>query len=200
MSEDRRGLAVEYRRLIDNLKSRNQIEVAIGVLMTCADARRATRLANSRPAGHETGLSPGELASALVDMVSGNHASPHQAQAQHGLRHLLALRGLSSEPNAAKVEHSVRARYGPENESTICKAPYGLYRVKPIDRLRELCCHPVRTGFSQSTHGYAPHATRKPSSAGPHSRTNYSPWFDNHSGSICNQTSLKPPRRRNVRS
>jgi hypothetical protein len=39
MSEDRRGLAVEYRRLIDNLKARNQVEVAIGVLMTCADVR-----------------------------------------------------------------------------------------------------------------------------------------------------------------
>ena len=71
-------------------------------------------------AGHETGLSPGELASALTDMASGNHALPHQVQAQHRWRHLLAPRGLSGEPNAAKVEHSVRVRYGPENESTIC--------------------------------------------------------------------------------
>lgn len=49
MSEDRRGLAVESRRLIDNLKARNHIEVPIGVLMTCADVRRAMRLANARP-------------------------------------------------------------------------------------------------------------------------------------------------------
>lgn len=70
---------------------------------------------------HETGLSPAELASALIDVASGNDTSPHRAQVQHRWRHLLALRGFPGGSNVlATVNHSVRVRYGPENDATIC--------------------------------------------------------------------------------
>jgi pimeloyl-ACP methyl ester carboxylesterase len=120
MSEDLRGFDVEARRLSDNLESRREIEVAIGVLMGLRGCPQNEAVSEFTCAVQETGLSPGELARALVDLASGNDTSPHRGKVQHRWRHLLALRGFDGHQNVAAVDHPVRVRYGPENESTIC--------------------------------------------------------------------------------
>lgn len=53
-------------------------------------------------------------------------------------------------------------------------------RHRPPDSRRKTDRCPVQTRFGERTPGYAPYATRKTSSPYRFSRTNYSPWFDNH--------------------
>jgi pimeloyl-ACP methyl ester carboxylesterase len=111
---------VEARTLIDNLKSRKQVEVAIGVLMGLRAGPQNEALSEFTSAVQEMGLRPGELACALVDVASGSDTSPHRAEVQHRWRHLLALRGLDGRRNVAAVDHPIRVPYGPGNRSTIC--------------------------------------------------------------------------------
>jgi hypothetical protein len=119
-SEDRRTLDVSASGLADNLKSRRDIEIAIGVLMGLRGCPHNEAVSEFARAVQEMGLSPGELGRALADMAGGNDNSPHQAEVQHRWRHLLALRGFDGDRNGAARGQRVRVRYGPENSSTIC--------------------------------------------------------------------------------
>lgn len=119
-SADRRGFDAGVRRLADDLESRREIEVAIGVLMGLRGCPQNEAVSEFTTAVEETGLTAGELGRALLDLASGTDTSPHRAEVQHRWRHLLALRGLDGDQNAAAIDHLVRARYGPENRSTIC--------------------------------------------------------------------------------
>jgi hypothetical protein len=119
-SEDRRTLDVPASRLADNLESRTDIEIAIGVLMGLRGCPQNEAVGEFTSAVHEMGLDSAELGRALVDMASGNDNSPVQAEVQHRWRHLLALRGFDGDRNGGAKGRPVRVRYGPENRSTIC--------------------------------------------------------------------------------
>ena len=117
VSEDSK---VELRRLFDDLKSRKQIEVAIGVLMGLRGCSPDDAVKDFVDAVHETGVDPGDLGRALIDLASGQEPPSHRAEALQRWGHLLALRGRTVDQNEGAVNTTVRVRYGPENESTPC--------------------------------------------------------------------------------
>jgi hypothetical protein len=119
-SEDGRTLDVPASRLADNLESRTDIEISIGVLMGLRGCPQNEAVSEFTSAVQEMGLDSAELGRAVVDMASGNDNSPHQAEVQHRWGHLLALRGFDGNRSGAAKDRPVRVRYGPENRSTIC--------------------------------------------------------------------------------
>jgi hypothetical protein len=117
VSEDSK---VELRRLFDDLKSHKQIEVAVGVLMGLRGYSSDDAVKDFVDAVHETGISPGDLGRALIDLASGQEPPSHRAEARQRWGHLLAQRGRTLDQNEGAVNTTVRVRYGPENESTPC--------------------------------------------------------------------------------
>jgi pimeloyl-ACP methyl ester carboxylesterase len=115
VSEDSK---VELRRLFDDLKSHKQIEVAIGVLMGLRGCSPDDAVKDFVDAVHETGVGPGDLGRALIDLASGQEPPSHRAEALQRWGHLLALRGRTVDQNEGAVNTTVRVCYGPENEST----------------------------------------------------------------------------------
>lgn len=120
-SEKSSGRDPERRSVIEHLKSRQQSEVGIGVLMGLRGCSQTEAASEFTTAVHETGIAAGDLGRALADLASGNATfSPDRARARERWGHLLKLRGLGGDPNVAAPGHPVRVRYGPENESVIC--------------------------------------------------------------------------------
>lgn len=87
------GSKVELRRLFDDLQSRKQIEVAIGVLMGLRGCSPDEAVKDFLDAVHETGVSPGDLGRAMIDLASGQEPLSHRAEALQRWGHLLAQRG-----------------------------------------------------------------------------------------------------------
>jgi Alpha/beta hydrolase family len=78
VSEDSKS---ELRRLFDDLKSREQIEVAVGVLMGLRGYSSDDAVKDFVDAVHETGVSPGDLGRALIDLARGQEPPSHRAEA-----------------------------------------------------------------------------------------------------------------------
>jgi pimeloyl-ACP methyl ester carboxylesterase len=78
VSEDSKS---ELRRLFDDLKSRKQIEVAVGVLMGLRGYSSDEAVKDFVDAVHETGVSPGDLGRALIDLARGQEPPSHRAEA-----------------------------------------------------------------------------------------------------------------------
>jgi hypothetical protein len=108
------------RGLIGDLRSREQIEVAVGVLMGLRGCSLDEAARDLIDGAHETDISPDDLGHALIDLASGRQPPSHSTEALQRWGHLLALRGRTGDYNAGAVDPAVRVRYGPENQSTIC--------------------------------------------------------------------------------
>ena len=75
VSEDSKS---ELRRLFDDLKSRKQIEVAVGVLMGLRGYSSDEAVKDFVDAVHETDISPGDLGRALIDLARGQEPRSHR--------------------------------------------------------------------------------------------------------------------------
>lgn len=111
-----------YKRLevFDDVQSHKQIDVAIGVLAELRGCSTDEALNDLVDGVHQTGVSAEDLGSALVDLATGNQPPCHEAEAVQRWGHLLALRGRTGDHGEHAVNTTVRVRYAPQNDSTMC--------------------------------------------------------------------------------
>jgi hypothetical protein len=78
------------------MTSRLVIDVAIGVLMGLRGCSEKDAFDDRVDAVHETGIGPGSMARALVNLVGGaSEPFPHRPEAVHRWGHLMAARLIS---------------------------------------------------------------------------------------------------------
>ncbi|MGZ5394386.1 MAG: hypothetical protein ACXWEI_02615 [Mycobacterium sp.] len=116
---DVEDVKMQLRELFDDVRSHEQIEVAVGVLTELRRCSPGEALKDFIDGVHETGVSADDLGRSLVDLASG-HQPPYSAEALRRWGHLLALRGRTGAHGEHAVNTTVRVRYGPQNQSTKC--------------------------------------------------------------------------------
>lgn len=106
VSEDSKS---ELRRLFDDLKSRKQIEVAVGVLMGLRGYSSDEAVKDFVDAVHETGVSPGDLGRALIDLARGQEPSVAKGRGPATMGAPASAAGPHCRPAR---DTTVRVRYG----------------------------------------------------------------------------------------
>ncbi len=116
---DHMAAATPVSALFDDIQFHKQVDVAVGVLTELRGCLRDEALEDFVDGVRETGLSAHDLGRALVGLAAGRRP-PYMDETLERWGHLLALRGRTDGHDKGAVNTTVRVRYGPGNESTMC--------------------------------------------------------------------------------